>query len=179
MLQIYITDLAAYHQGFLVGEHISLPKEEPELIEDINRILGKGERVCNDFPHEEVFITDFEWNDIEIFKIGEFDNIQKLNQKISLLSNEVEEQDYIKIKFLLENSFASSLEESIEKLDNVIYYPDTTMIDIAEEYIENCYNLNDLPEIIQFHIDYAGIARDLEINGSFFQENSDIFEYLD
>jgi len=178
MLQIYITDLAAYNEGHLIGEFIELPKEESELIEDINRILGKGERICKTFPHEEVFITDYEWSVLDLFKIGEYDNIQELNQKLLFLESKVEEEDFPKVKFLLDYGFVSSLEESIEKLDLVVFYPNMTMFEVAEEYLENCYDLDSLPEIIQFHIDYEGIARDLELDGTFFQDRSGVFEYL-
>ena len=82
------------------------------------------------------------------------------------------------MKFLLDYGFVSSLEESIEKLDLVVFYPNLTMFEVAEEYLENCYDLDSLPEIIQFHIDYEGIARDLELDGTFFQDKSGVFEYL-
>lgn len=177
MLKIFITDLAAYTQGFLIGEWITLPKEKEELIEDINRILGTGERICEDYPHEEFFTTDYEWSDVEIFPIGEYDNLDELNQKLNLIE-EVDESDHIKLKFLLDNNLVSSLEEAIEKIDDVIYHQDSTMRDIAEEYIYTCYDLDTLPKIIAHHIDYDGIARDLEIDGSFYQEGLDIFEYL-
>ena len=46
MLKIYITDLAAYNKGFLIGEWVSLPTEEKELNFKIASILKQGESVC-------------------------------------------------------------------------------------------------------------------------------------
>ena len=179
MLQIYITDLAAYNAGHLIGEFISLPKDENELMEDINRILGKGERICKSFPHEEIFISDYEWEDIEIFKIEEFNDIQLLNKKLFFLQNEVAKEDFIKVNFLLDHGLASSIEDSVEKIDNLIFYPSITMVEFAEEFVENNFDLDKVPEIIRYHIDYKGIARDLKIDGSFFEVSDGIFEYLD
>ena len=45
-----------------------------------------------------------------------------------------------------------------------------SLTDYAEEFIEDCYSdsLKNLPEFIRYHIDYEGIARDMELSGDIF-----------
>lgn len=178
MLRIFITDLAAYNMGCLVGEFIALPIEETELEARIKTILEKGGNIYGTV-NEEYFITDYEFEDIELFKIEEFDNPYELNKKMALIEESIEPYQYKIIKVLLDNGFASSLEEAIDKIDNVIVHTDSSMASIAENYIEEVFDLNSLPPLISGHIDFDGIGRDLEIDGNFFQENSDIFEIID
>ncbi len=78
MLKIYITDLAGYNSGSLRGKFITLPMEEKELEASIKEILQYG---------DEYFIADYEFDDVELFKVEEFDNPYELNRKIC--SNDV------------------------------------------------------------------------------------------
>ena len=90
------------------------------------------------------------------------------------------DEDGVKaIKFLMDNNFVSDIFQAIESYeDSVRIYEDSTMVDIAENYIEECYNLDDMPSIIANNIDYESIARDIEIEGSFYRIDSDIYEYI-
>lgn len=42
-----------------------------------------------------------------------------------------------------------------------------SLTDYAEQFIDDCYadSLKNLPEFIRYHIDYDGIARDMELGG--------------
>jgi hypothetical protein len=170
MLKIFLTDLAGYNSGHLRGEFLTLPMEEKELEVSIKKIL-----ICGD----EYFITDYEFKeDVELFKVEEFDNPFKLNKKIALIEESLEPYQYRSVKVLLENGLATSLEDAIGKVDELIVYPDSTMTDIAEQYIEEYTDLNGYHPLIVSHIDYEGIGRDLEIEGSFYQDGSDYFEFI-
>ena len=62
MLKVYITDLAAYNSGYLIGEWVTLPIEREELTNGIQQILQLGCVDCgNSETHEEWFITDYDW----------------------------------------------------------------------------------------------------------------------
>jgi len=52
------------------------------------------------------------------------------------------------------------------------------MTSIAEQYIDEYTDLNGYHPLIVHHIDYEGIGRDLELEGSFFQDGSDYFEWI-
>lgn len=179
MLNIFLTDLVAYNNGYLVGEWLILPLEQEELKANIKEILAKGEEVCGDKFHEEWFITDWEWEDISIFPVEEYENIYALNEKIKLIEESIEPYQYKIVKVLLDKGFVDTLENAIEKIDDVIVYENSSMTDIAEQYIEEYTDLNGYHPLIVSHIDYEGIGRDLELEGNFFKENSDIFQILE
>lgn len=40
-----------------------------------------------------------------------------------------------------------------------------TGADYAEELAADCYGLKDIPSFLRYHIDWEGVARDMEING--------------
>lgn len=79
MLEVYITDLSAYNQGYLLGEWVTLPLEAEQLAKKIEGILYCGSSLCfmeNGYyeKHEEYFVTDYEWSDIDLFDIDEYVN---------------------------------------------------------------------------------------------------------
>jgi len=52
------------------------------------------------------------------------------------------------------------------------------MNDIAYDLMQECYQADKLPSIIANNIDYDGIAKDLELDGNYYQYGSDIIEYI-
>ena len=178
MLKVYITDLAAYNCGYLIGEWITLPLEENELKKSIKKILQQGQEVCEDEYHEEYFITDFEFMDVKLFEVEEYSSPYELNRQLTLIQEQVEPHQYKSVKVLLENGLVSSLEEAIEKIDGFIIYEKCSMTDIAIQYIEEYTDLNGYHPLITAHIDYEGIGRDLELDGSYFREGVDIFQFI-
>jgi antirestriction protein len=179
MLKIYLTDLAAYNKGFLFGEWVSLPCSD--LDETLSKILRAAEAMCfieqGYFEkHEEYFITDYEWEDIELFEIGEYENIFTLNEQLKL----VESSGILELKairFLLSEQITSNLEDAYYKADDVTIYENQTMEDVAYDLMQELYNADALPSIIANHIDYDGIARDLELDGNYTVIQNDVYEY--
>lgn len=176
MLKIYITDIAAYNAGSLIGEWVDLPLENDELSSKIKDILVRGSKYCgNQFLNEEIFITDYEFEDEELFKVNEYDNVLNLNEQMRLIRS-VESSQHKCIKFLLDNDIASSVSEAIEKLDDVILYENTSMREIAEDFVDEYLDLSGVHDLIKYNLDYDGIARDLE--SDYIQYGDDIFQYL-
>ncbi len=175
-MRVYITDLEAYNNGHLVGSWYQLPMNEDLLAESIENVLQEGRDTCGDSHfHEEYFITDFE---CDYRSIGEYDNLSKLNE-IAEAMESVDEDGVKAIKFLLENHFVKDIFEAIECYeDNVRIYEDSSIEDIAYNYIQDCYNLDDIPPIISNNIDYEAIAREMEIEGSYYKVDNDIYEYI-
>ena len=179
MLKIYLTDLSAYNKGYLFGEWVSLPSDN--LDETLSKILRAGEAMCfieeNYFEkHEEYFITDFEWEDIELFEIGEYENIFALNETLFRLV-QLNQRELKAIRFLLSEQIALNLEDAYYKADDVTIYENQTISDIAYELLNKCYDLDKLPNIITSHIDYDAIARDLELDGNYTVIDNDVYEY--
>ena len=179
MLKIYITDLAAYNAGYLIGRWVELPMNEDELRSEVQEILEHGTLYCGDgvYPTEETFITDYEFDDVQLFSVDEYDNEFELNRKVQLIEESVEPFQYKILKFLMDNGFSSSLEEAIEKVDDVFVYDHYTMRDIAEEFVDEFINLDGINDLIKNNLDYDGIARDLEMDGVYFEVDGDIYQY--
>jgi antirestriction protein len=174
-MRVYIEDLSCYNQGYscVVGKWINLPCDN--LQEVIKGILDEGTKLCKDsIKHEEYSIHDYE--DC-IGKVTEYSNVFELNH-IAQRMEELSEEDNLKVQFLLDNSLVCDLDEAIENIDNVIIHSECSMIDIAEQYIDECVDLSNVADIVKFNINYEGIARDIEIEGNYFKIDNDIYEYL-
>lgn len=174
-MKVFITDLEAYNAGNLVGQWHTLPMNEDLLAEAIENILRDGKNICEDtHHHEEYFITDYE---CEYISIDEYANIAKLNE-IAQMMEELNEDEIKAVSFLMDHYLVTDIYEAIEKYEDVRIHENSSMEDIAYDYIQDCYNLDDMPSIISNNIDYESIAKDMEIEGSFYKVDSDIYEYI-
>ena len=147
--RIYLTNLAAYNRGILKGHWVELPQEEGDLEKIIAEVLG------ND---EEYFITDHE----SPFEIHEYENIHELNRFIEGY-DALDEYGQDKAEYLL-NTIGLKREEILDNLDDVEYYPELTLEDLAEEFVDDGI-FGDIPESIKPYIDYEKIGRDLSFDG--------------
>ena len=175
-MKVYITDLEAYNCGHLVGSWYQLPMNEDLLAESVENVLQEGKNICGDNHfHEEYFITDYE---CEYMVVEEYANLNKLNEIAEAMLN-IDNNGVKSINFLLENNFVKDIFEAIENYeDSVRIYEDSSMEDIAYNLIEECYGFENIPDIITNNIDYEKIGRDLEIEGSYYQIDNDIYEYI-
>lgn len=180
MLKIYLTDLAAYNKGYLFGEWISLPSDN--LDEQLSKILKAGEALC--FleegyyeEHEEWFVTDYEWENIDLCEVSEYEDIFKLNKSLQGIVD-VEPYKLKAMGFLLSEGIVNDIEDAFDKADDVLIYENQSLEDVAYDLMQELYNADALPSIIANHIDYEGIARDLEIEGNYTVIGSDVFEYI-
>lgn len=177
MLKVYITDLASYNSGALIGEWFSLPCDEEELTLKIKQILTLGAKAVGDTIHEELFITDYDWEDVNLFAVDEYEDIYKLNSNLGLIEDATS-HNLKAIKFLLENGMATNVEDAVTKSDDVIIHELTDMTSIAYDLMEELYGVDKLPSIISNNIDYEAIGRDLEIDGNYFVIDDDVYEYV-
>jgi len=176
-LKIYLTDLAAYNSGYLVGKWITLPLSEESLHIAINEILCEGETITKEENHEEWFITDYEWSDLDFFEVDEYENIFELNSNMQLL-NSTEEERLKSIAFLLDEGITMDIEDAIRRSEDVIIHQDQNMKDIAYELLDECYGVYQLPSIIANNIDYESVAKDLEYDGIYYEFEGDVYEYI-
>jgi antirestriction protein len=176
MLQVYLTDLAAYNAGSLVGRWVQLPITGFELSQAISEVLTEGEYAVNGENHEEYFITDYEWDDIDLKEIDEYENIYDLNDELKLLGD-LDKEKLKAVKFLLDEGITLDIEDAISRAEDVIVHHNYTMEDVAYDLLHECYNLKDIPPLIANNIDYDGIARDLEYDGTYWEIGGDVYEY--
>ncbi len=161
-IKVFITDLAAYNEGNLVGKWVELPKDEDELEEIIREILNEGhcgEVLCY---HEEWFITDYE----APFRVGEYEDIYRLNEWAERLEDCREEDDVVRAIF----DHAGSIEKGLDILEDGryrVFYDCRNMADVAWTIVDERGLLSDIPENIAQYFDYEAYGSDLEIEGTF------------
>ena len=177
MLNIYLTDLQAYNEGHLVGKWIKLPLTPFELSQALSEVLTEGETISGSDNHEEHFITDWEWNTHEFYDIDEYHNIYQLNEELQDLQYKPD-HELKAIAFLLQEQLATDTADAIAKADDVYIYENQNMEDVAYDLMQECYNADALPSIIANNIDYESIARDLEYEGTYFDDGLDVYQYL-
>lgn len=168
MLRIYLTNLGKYNEGMLVGEWVDLPVSEEELEKVFNRIGINDE-------YEEYFITDYE-SDIDGVKVGEYENIDDLNELAEALEDLDSEKENV-LSVMLEDG--CTFEEALEKIkdrDYMVYYNCDSMEDVAYQVVEESGLLDGVPEKVARYFNYEAYGRDLEIEGTFYQINNAYIE---
>lgn len=151
-VKVFLTNLGKYNEGQLIGKWVEMPIDEDELKEVLESIGINAE-------YEEFFITDYE----APFKIGEYDSIESINEKIEAYEDALEKVcDEGALEALLDEGY--SLDE-ITEYDYSIYYNVNDMSDIAYEYVNGCYNVDKLP--LGNYIDYEALGRDMGYDGNY------------
>ena len=168
-MDIYITDLAAYNAGHLVGAWHILPMSETELTKVIEEVLSKGAEACGDSePNEEYFITDYE---SEIL-IDEYDDIFRLNELAELMQLYTDD-DFLELRVLSSEGYDERdvIDEGIEKHNVEIhdYRNNSSFTDTFELLAQDFVNdglFGEIPTSLENYIDYEAIARDLRFDYS-------------
>lgn len=168
MLRIFLTNIGKYNEGKLVGEWVDLPVDDN--FEAVLEKIGINEQ------YEEWFITDYE-TDISGFKVGEYDNIFKLNELAENLED-LNEYDKEVIEAMLSEGY--SFDDALEKKDDcIVYYNCNDMTDVAMECCEECGILDSIPENLRNYFDYEAFGRDMSFEGHFvFTENGNCVQIL-
>ncbi len=149
-IRIFLTNLAKYNEGKLVGQWIDLPIEEDELEKNIRAVLGENDEEC--------FITDYE----APFNIEEFENVSELNRFAEEYES-LDEDAQKKVLFLV-NVQGCSRDEAVEKHEDVTFYAGMSLKEVAESLVDDGV-FGKIPDSIINYIDYEAIARDLSFDG--------------
>ena len=166
-MKIFITDLEAYNNGHLVGAWYSLPMGEDSLCECNEDVLYRGRKACEDeHHHEETFITDWE---CDYMDIEEYSDIYELN-KIAERMESLDDDERTAVKLLLENGVVSDLNEAIEKKEDIRNTGENCMENVAYNYVQDCGMLDGMAESLQCYFDYEALGRDMDINGSYYED---------
>ncbi|MDB2562696.1 antirestriction protein ArdA [Sulfurimonas sp.] len=154
-MKIYITDLEAYNNGHLVGEWYTLPMGEDSLAECNEDVLYNGRKACSHtHHHEETFITDWE---CDYMDIEEYSDIYKLNE----IAQELESlNEYDMKRYTALRGHGYSHEEALKAYEDVDLYEDTTLPELAEQFVDDGL-YGEINDSIKNYIDYEAIARDL------------------
>ena len=177
MMNIYLTNLGKYNEGFLIGEWVSLPISNEDLKNVLKRIKISIKPDANGNYYEEYFITDWE---CDYYNIGEYENIDTLNEIASQVESLEDNEKEIAKALMSECGY--TLNEAMEKVESgnyTIYYDCENMIDVAYQVVEECDYLRNVPKNVARYFDYEAFARDLSIEGTFiFLEDNKVLEVL-
>ena len=148
-VRIFLTNLAQYNSGDLVGKWVDLPLLEEDLEQEIKNVLGDD---------EEYFITDYE----APFRIEEYENLKELNEFAEEFSK-LSEHDQHKVAYLIE-SIGYSNNDSLLHYEDVILYKNMRLEEVAEELVEEGI-FGNIADNIKCYLDYERIAQDLSVDG--------------
>lgn len=163
LINVYVANLAAYNDGYLMGKWVSLPISENELEKVFKEIQG---------PY---FELEYTIHDYECFvsgiSIDEYTSIDTLNEIAGELEN-LDEFEIEKIAAYIE-VYGGDIKNALENMDRCEYYGGVTLVEYAEQLVDECYNLD---EFAKTYFDYERFARDLSYDG--YYETSDGVLYI-
>ena len=176
----YITNLGKYNEGILVYKLISFPISDAELNAALKEIGCKyvdENGVVHNELYEEFFFSDWE---CEIpFDFGEFPSISKINDIAARVEALKEyEQDVLKVILEEHTSDVDEALRIVEKNDYITWWDCDCMADVAERMAAELGDLNNVPEHLQYYIDYEAWGRDLAIEGTFLEGDGFFVELL-
>lgn len=159
MINVYITNLGKYNEGYLIGKWLELPASEEEIQKVLKEIGIDG------VIYEEYFFID--WESIEGIEINEYSSLQELNEIAETLDSLSEED--LKICQCLMKNENCSLDEAMEKKEERIIInleEDTTMDEysnLAYSYINEIYgDVNKLDkETLVRYFDFESFGHEL------------------
>lgn len=173
MLNIYLTNLGKYNEGFLVGEWLKLPCEEEEIEACLKRI-GIGSKDEFGCPYEEYFITDYECD--YGLKVGEYSSLSTLNEYAEQYEDLDDGQRLIVKAYL--QGVSDNFQEALDHCDDAqIWYGVDSMTDLAERRCDAYGILDPIPDHLKCYFDYKRFGRDLDIEGTFIQIDEGIVEF--
>lgn len=159
MINVYITNLGKYNEGYLIGKWLELPTTDEEIKNVLKEIGIDG------VLYEEYFFTD--WEVIDGIEISEYSSLKELNEIAATLEN-LNEVDLGICQCLMKNENCT-LDEAIEKKDNriIINLEKNITLDecsnLAYSYINEIYgDVSDLSrETLERYFDFKSFGRDL------------------
>lgn len=159
MLNLFVNTWGNFNEnGADGGEWITLPMDPDELEEVLDNIAAA---MGDNDP--EWAIHDYEWEtEIEMDEISEHDDIQELNERCMEI-DDLQEWEAEEIAAAIE-AYGYTFGEAFDRHQRgcFIFYPGRDLEELAEELINECY---DLPEFALRYFDYEAFARDLSFDG--------------
>lgn len=175
VMSVFLTNLAQYNNGNLVGMWISLPTTTTTIKSALKKIGCGNNGDVSFYINDEYFITDVDM-DLNL-EIPEFVNIFSLNRVAEKIADLNIDPDILNA--FLENGY--TVQEAIEKAENGeyrYYYGCDDMEDVAEVIAEESGIFDGVPEMFRMYFDFKSYARDLEIEGYFHESDYGIIEII-
>ncbi len=151
-IRIYVADLAAYNNGKLHGVWIDATQDLDDIQEQVNNMLAQSPEP----DAEEYAIHDFEG--FNGYSLSEYEGLQSAHEVASFI------EEYPEIGGELLDHF-SDIEEARKAAEESYCGCYKSLADYAEELAEET---SQIPEHLQYYIDYKKMGRDMELNGDVF-----------
>lgn len=162
MLNIFVNTWGNYNEnGADGGKWVTLPMSQTALEEELENIAAA---MGDNDP--EWAVHDHEWTtDIDLFEVGEYDNIEALNEKLQELET-MEEWELEEVAAAME-AFGYEFLEAVDRQQRGYFtlYRNMDLTEVAEELVNECYFTNDTPDIFTRYFDYEAFGRDLRFDG--------------
>ena len=186
-MNIALTNLGKYNEGVLDFVWLTLPATSEEIAKAFDQIQvshddihyysdGLGHVAKNNYygEYEEFFITDYE---CDYMDIGEYDNLEDLNEIAETVENLAEYEQTI-VKALLDDGY--SLEQALDQKDDCVLYNDCdSMTDVAYYCAEEYGILDRIPDELQQFFDFEAYGRYLETSGHWISTNDGYIEVIE
>jgi antirestriction protein len=193
---IYVSVLSDYNSGYLHGKWIDASLSVDEIWQHINQLYITSKypnviaTVCNEcdyitlYEHDKCSSCDsinikivpsaeefavHDHSGFAPFSVSEYSSIEEVADIADILSNVTNDDDLAKITFLA--GLYDDIATISAKIDDVNIY-NGSRSDYAEELISNCY---DVPDFLEFYIDYDKYGCDLELNGELVEVERDVY----
>lgn len=155
--RIYVASLADYNAGRLHGRWIDADQPAEAIREQIAQMLAESKEPIA----EEWAIHDYE--NFGSLSLSEFEDIDQIAEVARLIT----QHGPVFAPLLEYLGGTSSVDEARRYMEEGYRGEWDSLTDYAQELIEDCYSdvLKGLPDFIKYHIDYEGIARDMDLNG--------------
>lgn len=158
--RIYVASLADYNAGRLHGRWIDADQPVGTIHEQIAEMLARSHEPIA----EEWAIHDYE--NFGELHLSEFEDIERVAQ----VAQAMVEHGPVFAGLASHFGGTSGVEEAERYMQEGYCGCFDSLGDYAQELVEDCYGdvLKGLPDFIRYHIDWDGIARDMELGGDVF-----------
>lgn len=147
-IRIYVACLAAYNNGILHGRWIDALQDSDAILEEIGRML-KASPIAG--------AEEFAIHDCEGFAGARIDEYQSID-RVAEIAEFINEHGALGGKLL---EYFGDLEDARTAMEEDYRGEYSSLADFAQELTEET---TEIPEHLQYYIDYERMGRDLEIN---------------
>jgi antirestriction protein len=158
--RIYVASLSDYNAGRLHGKWIDANQSAEAIERAVKAMLAESP----DPTAEEWAIHDHEgFAGLSIPECEDFETVASVAAFI-------EEHGELGARFLQHEGYGEVNEEIADSFNEKYCGAWDSLEDYAEEFVSDCYGdtVEKLPDVIRWHIDYEGIARDMELGGDIY-----------
>lgn len=163
--RIYVASLADYNAGRLHGRWIAAAQPAEDIHAAIQEMLSESrESVAEDWA-----IHDYEH--FGELRLSEFADIHA----VAAVARGIVEHGPVFAGLVSHLGGTQNVDEAQRYMDEGYRGAFERLADYAQEMIEDCYSdaIKALPDFIRYHIDYEGIADDMQMNGDIFTVECD------